>query len=98
MTMPEGVEARKRVEVVAIKPLSNKGSLSAFASVRLGGVTIHDCMVVQQFGQKAWVSLPQKEYTTRAGEKKYAPVIELSDNLKKQVNEAVLTAWERGAQ
>jgi DNA-binding cell septation regulator SpoVG len=98
MSMSQGADRGKTVEVLAIKPLSNKGSLRAFVSVRLGGVVIHDCRVVQRFGQKAWVSLPQKEFTTKAGEKKYAPIVELSDHLKKQVNEAVLIAWERGAE
>jgi DNA-binding cell septation regulator SpoVG len=95
MSMMEETSGRKAVEVIGLKPLNNKGNLKAFASIRLGGVTIHDCRIVQQFGQKAWVSLPQKEYTTKAGEKKYAPVVELNDNLKKQVCDAVLKAWER---
>jgi DNA-binding cell septation regulator SpoVG len=97
MSMAQEAGGRKSVvEVVALKPLNNKGNLRAFASVRLGGVVINNCRIIQQLGQRAWVSLPQQEYTTRAGERRYAPVVELNDNLKKQVCEAVLTAWERG--
>jgi len=85
------------IEVVAIKPLSSSGNLRGFASIRMGGVTIHDCRVIQQPGQRAWVSMPQREYT-KDGQKKYTAVVELSDGLKQQVSAAVLTAWERGGE
>ncbi|MGH7963611.1 MAG: septation protein SpoVG family protein [Candidatus Binatia bacterium] len=82
------------VQVLAIKPLSNAGNLRAFASVKLGDIIIHDCRVVQQPGQRAWVSLPQCEYT-RDSEKKYAAIVELSDTLKRELSHVVLTAWEQ---
>lgn len=83
------------IEIIALRPLPNGGSLKAFASVRLGGVTIHDCRVVQQPGQRPWVSLPQREYETD-GQKKYSAVVELSEPLKREVSRLVLAAWERG--
>ena len=83
-----------RIEVLALKPLT-KGPLRAFVSVRLGGVTIHDFRIVQQEGQAAWVSCPQREYTDQTGKKKYSAVVELTDSLKKEVDQIVLAYWEQ---
>lgn len=82
------------IEVLKIKPIA-KGSLRAFVSVKLGGVTVHDCRIVQQDGQNAWVSMPTREYQGQDGKKKYAPIVELSDTLKAEVNRVVLLAWEK---
>lgn len=85
----------KRIEVVALRPM-DRGNLKAFVSVRLGGVTIHDCRIVQQSGQRAWVSMPQREYADAEGQKKYSAVVELSDALKKVVADLILHTWEHG--
>ena len=86
----------KKIEVVAVRPI-DKGNLRAFVSVRLGGVTIHDCRVIQQQGQAAWVSMPQREYTDKQGQKKYSAIVELSEALKKSVSALVLQSWEQGS-
>jgi DNA-binding cell septation regulator SpoVG len=83
------------IEVLAIKPLAKGGNLKAFASVRLGGVVIHDCRVIQQPGQRPWVSLPQREYE-QDGQKKYSVIVELNESLKREVSRLVLAEWERG--
>jgi DNA-binding cell septation regulator SpoVG len=83
------------VELLSIRPVPNTSNLRAFASVRIGNITIHDCRIVQQPGQQAWVSLPQREYTTKGGERKFSAVIELSEPLRREVLRAVLAAWER---
>lgn len=83
------------IEVIAIRPVPN-GNLRAFVSVRVGDITIHDCRIVQQPGQRPWVSLPQQEYTTRDGERKFSTVIELTEPLRREVSRAVLAAWEKG--
>ena len=81
------------IEVVALRPLVDNGNLKAFVSVRLGGVTIHDCRIVQQPGQAAWVSMPQREYADKQGQKKYSAIVELSDSLKSSVAEIILAEW-----
>jgi len=93
--MTQETGGRKSIEIVALKPLTNKGNLKAFASIRLGGVIIHDCRILQQPNQRPWVSLPQREFE-RDGQKKYSAVVELSDPLKREVSRLVLAAWERG--
>ncbi len=84
------------IEVLKIKTIQ-KGSLRGFASVRMGGVTVHDFRIVQQEGQDAWVSPPQKEVPMQDGKKKYYPVVELSDTLKAEVQRVVLDAYKREA-
>mgnify|MGYP001580366193 CR=1 FL=1 len=86
-----------KIEVLKTKNIE-KGSLKGFASVRLGGVTIHDFRVIQQSGQEAWVSPPQKEFTGQDGKKKYLPIVELNDTLKAEVQRIVLEAFKINAQ
>jgi DNA-binding cell septation regulator SpoVG len=83
-----------KVKIVALKPFPKAGNLRAFVSVRLGSVVVHDLRIVQQPGQKAWVSLPQKEYQ-QDGQKKYSAIVELSESLKREVSRLVLAEWER---
>lgn len=80
------------IKVEKIIPMSGSGSLKAFASVRLGGIIVHDFRIVQQPGKDAWLSPPQKE-VSKNGERKFFPVVELSENLKKAVADKVLEAW-----
>ncbi|MDA2931166.1 SpoVG family protein [Acidobacteria bacterium AH-259-O06] len=84
------------ITVGKIKELDGTGSLKAFASIDIGGkLKIHGCRVIQQPGQKAWVSLPQREYIAEDGQKKWARIIELPTRVKDAVSEAILEAWER---
>jgi DNA-binding cell septation regulator SpoVG len=92
MSMTQESGGRKSIEIVALKPL-DRGNLKAFASVRLGGVVVHDLRVVQQPGQRPWVSLPQREYE-KDGQKKFTPIVELTEPLKREVSRLVLAAWE----
>jgi DNA-binding cell septation regulator SpoVG len=89
-------KSRKSIEVLAIKPIQNTRNLRAFASVRIGDITIHDLRIIQQEKQKAWVSLPQREYVNSDGQRRFSAVIEVSEELKRVVSDAVLTAWEQG--
>jgi DNA-binding cell septation regulator SpoVG len=94
MTVTEERIARK-IEVIAISPLANAGNLKAVVSVRLGGVIIHDCKIIQQPNQHAWVSLPQREYQ-QDGERKYKAVVEMTEPLRRELSRIVLATWERG--
>jgi DNA-binding cell septation regulator SpoVG len=73
-----------------------KGSLKAFVSVRIGpSLTVHKCRVIQQPGQRAWVSMPQEQYQGHDGQTRYAALIELSGELKRRVEQAVLQEARR---
>lgn len=81
------------VKVLRFQPV-NKGSLLAFASVDIGGkMKIHSCRLIKDGSKAAWVSLPQSEWTDSEGKKKYFSIIELPENVKEAIQDAVLEAW-----
>lgn len=82
-----------KISVTKVTPINNQGNLKAFASVKLGDVlTIHDCRVIQQPGQKAFVSLPQRK-DEKTG-KYYYIVYPENEQFKEAVQEKVLGAWQ----
>lgn len=85
-----------KITVTKITPVTSQGNLKAFASIKLGDVlTIHDCRVIQQQGQKAFVSLPQRK-DEKTG-KYYYIVFPESEQFKEAVQEKVLDAWQVNA-
>ena len=61
------------------------------------GNAIYGCRVIQQEGQRPWVSMPQVEYQ-KNGHKKYFAVVKILDEkLKEDINDAILTAYKDGA-
>ncbi len=83
------------ITVENLLKLDGSGNLKAFVSVNIGGkLTIHSCRIIQQPGQTAWVSLPQREWVDKDGNKHYAPLIEVPDKVKDAIQEAVLNTWE----
>ena len=81
------------IRVIKIKKIE-KGALQAFAEVQIGQVQIKGFRVVKQPNQSAWVSVPQVEYV-KDGEKRYFNLIDLPNDLKRKVQDAVLVAWEK---
>jgi hypothetical protein len=83
------------IEVLKVTPIPNGGNLKAYATVRVGHWTIHGTRVVQQPGQRAWVSLPQAEgKPDSSGKRTWWAVIECADKaLKQAIETAVLKAW-----
>ena len=87
-------QTQSNIGILAVRKLTG-GNLKAFIDVQLGpSVTIFGFRVIQQPGQKAYVSPPQREYTDQDGKKHYAPMLELTGNLKTRVEHAIMTAWE----
>jgi DNA-binding cell septation regulator SpoVG len=80
------------VELVSIA----KGNLKAMASVRIGpALVVHKCRVIQQPGQRAWVSMPQERWEGSDGKAHYTALIELSGDLRTRVEQAILEAAHR---
>lgn len=88
------------VEVLRIAPVHNRGNLQAFADVRvetpLGTFIFRRCRVIQQPGQRAYVSLPQEEWTGRDGKRGYTTLVTPPDTISEAIQEAILEAWEVG--
>jgi len=84
------------IEVLSIKRLPDCGNLRAFAAVRIGSIEINGLRVVQQPGQRAYVQLPQVEYTRRDdGQRAFVPLIRIHDQvLDVAIRQAVIAAWQ----
>lgn len=78
-------------------PVNGKGNLRAFADVGVNSTFIlHSCRVIQQPGQRPWVSMPQAE-VLKDGKKLYYPIVKILDKqLEAEIKQAVLSAYEGG--
>jgi hypothetical protein len=84
-TAPENI-----IEIISIKPVAGASSVKAFVSVRIGEVTIHGAKIVQQVGQHAWVSMPDRAWVGDDGQTRYKRLVELDRPLAQRVTAAVL--------
>ena len=73
----------------------NGGKLKAFASVKVDNIIIHDFRIVQQDGQRAWVSVPQVSWKDNQGQIKYKALLDIPGELKQRIEVAILSAWEQ---
>lgn len=83
------------IELADIRLLNKEGNVRAFLTIRLGGVTIKDCKVVQQPGQRAWAAMPDRQYLDASGSKRWTPVVELTPELRRRVCDFVAEYWEQ---
>jgi len=79
------------IKIVRMERLARGSNLKAFVDVKIGEITIIDCRVIQQPGQKAYLSGPQKPI--EGG--RWAPIVKMSAALRQCVQEAVLKEAER---
>lgn len=82
------------VKVVSVRMVSNRGNLRALASVQIGPLQIHDFRVIQQEGQRAYVSAPQLEWKDGQGRSQYKPLLSYPESWKDAISEAVLIAYQ----
>ena len=79
------------MEVLSIHAVAGAGNLRGLVTVRLGALVIHGWRVVQQPGQRAYVSVPQQQ--NRDG--RWFPLVEVRNpDLLAEVRRAVLESWE----
>lgn len=84
-----------KIEVLKIRTLKDKGNLKGFASVRIADkITIHSCRIVQQSGQRPWVSMPQESYTNKEGKSQWNSLVEIPEDWKQPINNAVVSAYQ----
>jgi DNA-binding cell septation regulator SpoVG len=84
-----------KIKVSALNRTDQAGTVKAFATIQIGdALEVRDCKVIQQPGQRAWVSLPDRQ---RSDGKGYAPIVRaLDDRLKDAISATVLAAWQNG--
>lgn len=80
------------IQVTSLKPANVPGqpNLRGFAEIKVGEITICDCRIIQQPGQRAYVSGPQKQVGTA-----FYPIVKMSSALKEKVQAVVLDAATR---
>jgi hypothetical protein len=84
----------EKIEVVEIK-LVNGGPLKCYASVQVGDWIINDWRIIQQPGQRAWVSVPQTSWKNKDRQVQYRALLSIPGELKQRIEVAILSAWEK---
>lgn len=79
------------IKVVSMRRQSPCGNLRAFVEVRVGDITIADCRIIQQPGQKAHLSGPQKQI--EGG--RWVPLVKMTAALRDRVQGIVLAEAEK---
>ncbi len=82
------------IHVENLKLLDGAGNLKAFCDIRYAEVLICGCRIIQQPGQRAWVSPPQREQPGPDGKRQFYPVVKWSRELRKAISAAVLAVYE----
>ena len=77
------------ISVLAIRKLDGNSAVKAFVDIRLGGVTLRGCKIVQQTGARPWVALPSVK-----NDRGWQNVVEVSRELRERLTAAVLDVWE----
>jgi CRISPR/Cas system-associated exonuclease Cas4 (RecB family) len=58
---PPTTRQDNHLSIEKIQILENRGNLKALVDVRVGTMTLRECRVVQQPGQRSWASFPMAE-------------------------------------
>jgi hypothetical protein len=71
-----------------------RGSLGGFETMNVGGfIRISHTKIIQPEGKQAFIQMPQRSYQTNNGGKRDSNVVDLPDNLTREVEKAVLCFW-----
>ena len=82
------------IEIINYRETKSNSPLIGFVDVYIStfGLEIIGCTIFEKDGRK-WVSMPQKEYVNKEGEKKYSPVNRFRDRAKQDAfSRAVIEA------
>ena len=83
------------IRVEEIRKLE-RGSLRGFATVNVGGlIRISHIKIIHPEGKEAFIQMPQRSYQTNKGGRRYSNVVDLPDDLTREVEKAVLWFWNQ---
>jgi hypothetical protein len=81
------------IRVEEIRKLE-RGSLRGFATVNVAGlIRISHIKIIHPEDKEPFIQMPQRSYQTNNGERRYSNVVDLPDNLTREVEKAVLWFW-----
>ncbi len=80
----------KKVEVLELRLLPDTRSLKCFADVKIGDWIVREWRVIQDNGKRPFVAPPQVSWKGQDGQILYKTIITLPDELKGQIDFAIL--------
>jgi DNA-binding cell septation regulator SpoVG len=83
------------VKVIEVRLQANGKPLKAFVDVNLDGMIIRDFRVIKEEGKRLWIASPQISWRNKEGIIMYKTLTTFSDEIKGQIDFAVLTAYQR---
>src|SRR5262245_38446397 len=69
-----------------------RGSIRGFATVTIGGIRISHIKIVHSEG-KFVIGMPQRSYQMTNGERRYSNIVDLPDDLQRELEKAILRIW-----
>ncbi|MDE2222755.1 MAG: hypothetical protein KGK03_06765 [Candidatus Omnitrophica bacterium] len=82
--------------VIRIKRITDNEKLKAFVDIAVGEITINGVrLMFDPAGGGYWPGLPQQPYKDKSGNQKFAPIVEVSEGLKKQIKEAIVKEYNQ---
>jgi len=70
-----------------------RGSIRGFATVTIGGIRISHIKIVRTEGKELLIGMPQRSYQMTNGERRYSNIVDLPDDLQKELEKAILRFW-----
>lgn len=87
------------MQVISFRLIPNAGNLKADASVQIGQTKLHGFNVIQQPGQRPYVSPPKREWTDHNQKKQYGkPLVELPEAHFEKLQELLLERYRQVSQ
>ena len=83
------------IEILDIRLIRSNKPLRAFADVKLGGIIIRDFRVMKEDGKPPHVKVPFSTYKGPDGQLRFRPIIILPDEVRGEVDLAILNAYRR---
>jgi len=83
------------VRVIEIRLLTDVRPLRAFVDIQLGNVVIRDFRVMKENGKRLYVKAPFSTYKDQTGQLKFRPIVVLPDEVRGEIDLAMLNAYQR---
>jgi DNA-binding cell septation regulator SpoVG len=85
-----------KIKVVEIRLLPFNGKpTQGFADVQFDMITIRDFKILKEEGKRPYVKVPFQTYRGQTGELKFRPMVILPDEVRGEVDLAILNAYQR---
>jgi DNA-binding cell septation regulator SpoVG len=83
------------IEILEIRLQNGNKPLKAFVDIQIKNTIIRDFRIIQEDGKRPWVATPQVSWKDKTGQIKYKTIITFPDDLKGQIDLAILNSYAR---